>query len=517
MATVSPTPQSESATSKSQPTSRPASKPSSQGGRPDGRTLIRTIVSVVLVVVSLVIGAGIFKSLASMKEAPPRREVAERSYNVETFVVGRTTVREVITGFGTAVPDRQVTLSAEVSGLVTEVHPNLEVGVEVRAPEGIGGGDQPSGVTTGDELLKIDPATYLKRVEGLNRQIDRLTAERDQLKIEKENNERLLKTQQANLETAKAELDSKQRTKAAGAGNATQLRTAEFQVRQYEAEVVRLSNAIGLIPARVDALDAQIASAETDLATAEIDLRRTTIVPPFDGVLSAVDVELGQRVGPGDRLVEITDLNRIEIPIALTLSQYARLEPMLERGETPLARLAENESDEPRWNGRVVRVAPVADGVTRTVDVFVEVENSEQDVPLLPGTFVHVRIDGPTLPETMIIPRDVVLQGAVYVVRQRSSEDKEPTTDDAGDNGTANTATESSEGVQYIAKEVEIDVDRNVQSLSIVAGGLEVGDEIVMTNLDVVHDGALVVPQSQVSIGEELARQRTPTLKIVDP
>ena len=467
--------------------------------------------------VSLLVGGFIFVRLASLKQEPPRRAVAERSYNVETFVVESTAVREIITGFGSAVADRRVTVSAEVSGLVAEIHPNLEVGVRVLPPQAVGGGDVPSGIAPRDELLKIDPSTYLRRIDALDRQIAQLKVQRDQLAIEQKNSERLLETQQTNLKTAQAELDSKRRVQSAGAGNASQVRAAELQVNQYEAEVVRLKNTIGLIPSRVEAAEAQIAAAEAEMESARLDVKRTTISPPFAGVLSEVSVEQGQFVRPGDKLLEITDLGRIEVPIALTQTQFALLEPLLRDGNKPIARLAENESAEPRWSGRITRVSPVADEQTRTIDVFVEVDNSEQDTPLLPGTFVHVRIVGPVTRETIAIPREVIQQGTVYVVRKRdggnSGEDADPTSNGSSDSSISTASTVSGDAL-YEARQVDIVVKRTVQAFAIIKSGLTAGDEVVMTNLDVVHEGALLTPQSKVTLVDELARQRTPALEL---
>lgn len=479
----------------------------------------KAILSLLPILASLGAGAGIFFFLANLKEEPPRRTVAERSYNVETFKVESRTLREIVAGFGTAAADRQVTLSAEVGGLVTEVHPQLEVGVTVKPPTAVGGGQQPSGLLPGDELLRIDQSSYKKRIDALDRQIAQLKVQRKQLGIEEENNERLLVTQEANLKSAEEELASARQLRASGAGNASLVRSNEQQVNQYQAEVVRLKNAIGLIPSRIEAADAQIAAAQADLENANLDLKRTKIVPPFEGVLSDVSVEQGQYVRPGDRLMVLTDLNRIEVPVALTQSQFARIEPLLEQGEKPAVELAENETAAPRWTGRLTRVSPVANEVTRTVDVYVEVDNNEQPTPLLPGTFVHVRIAGPPMPDTMVIPRDVIRQGTVFVVKKRTPTDVDNTqlneTEDSDTATADNPKPVSPPGDLFEAEQVTIRIERNLQSFSVVESGLSVGDEVVMTNLDIVHDGALLVPQSEVTIVEELAREEIPVLKVV--
>lgn len=525
MATVSTeTASSNSDDASPTPTGKTAGRrPESTEAKQARRKWRKTITSIILVAASLILGAGTFLGLASLKEDPPRRTVSERTYNVETFIVESATVREIITAFGTATADRQVTISAEVGGLVMEVHPNLEVGVQMKPPTGVGGGGEtPSGLTDGDELLKIDQSTYQKRIDALDRQIAQLKVQRDQLGIEKENNERLLVSQQANLNSATEELNSAKQLRASGAGNASLVRSTEQQVNQYQSEVVRLKNAIGLIPSRIEAADAQIAAAEAELETAKLDLKRTSIFPPFPGTVSQVRVEQGQYVRPGDPLVVLTDLDRIEVPVALTQTQFAHLGPLLEQDEPPTVQLAESETAKPRWQGRLVRVSPVADEVTRTVDVFVEVDNRLQDTPLLPGTFVHVRIAGPPMSDTLIIPRDVVTQGFVYVVRERSAaaaaetpSAENPTDSPSSSDVAADQPATQPTGPLREARQVNVEIDRNIQSFAVIKSGVKPGDQVVMTNLDVVHDGALLAPQSRVSLDEELAKQRIKRLESV--
>ena len=72
-----------------------------------------------------------------------------------------------------------------------------------------------------------------------------------------------------------------------------------------------------------------------------------------------------------------------------------------------------------------------------TVNLFVEVNNSEEALlkdrlkvygslgsipktdsvaPILPGMFLHTRIEGPVLSDVMILPREAILHGRVFVV-----------------------------------------------------------------------------------------------------
>jgi RND family efflux transporter MFP subunit len=197
--------------------------------------------------------------------------------------------------------------------------------------------------------------------------------------------------------------------------------------------------------------------------------------PPFSGVISEKFVELGQHVQPGEPLVRITDVSVVEVPLALPLRDYSKIADTLRTGERPTVQLAVNETEAARWTGEVVRVAPRADEQTRTVSVFVRVQNEQQSVPLLPGTFVQGRIAGPMLQDVLVVPRDAIRNDTIVVARKGE------------------------------AAIVPIEVRERVQNLAVVTG-LKPGDLAVLTNLDVLRDKSRVKIGAKRTIKDELRR-----------
>ena len=166
---------------------------------------------------------------------------------------------------------------------------------------------------------------------------------------------------------------------------------------------------------------------------------------------------------------------------------YLTLQATIETGEYPSAELAENESARSRWTGRVVRVAPDADAASRTIQVFIEVMNSEQQQPLLPGTFVFGWISGPRFENAVVIPRAAVTDNRVYVVDDENR-----------------------------AQPRNVRIGRRLRSLLLIEEGLNAGDRVILTNLDIVRKGTLVVPLDAAKVDDELARQRVATLRRLD-
>ncbi|MCA9038158.1 MAG: efflux RND transporter periplasmic adaptor subunit [Planctomycetaceae bacterium] len=454
--------------------------------------MFRVITSFVLILVLLFSAMHFFKTMASGRPEVQQREITETVYNVDAFEVQPVTFTELLTAFGTSVADREVVVAAQVSGEVVEIHPSLKVGQAVSAGAAIGADGGTNQPISGDLLLKIDQRDFQQRVEQTKASIAGIQTEIEQLSQQKMNAERQLALARQDLQTLQDDYDRVKTLRDRGAGLATDLTRSLLELRRYQDTIVQLENQISLHPHQLEAARQRLTAAEADLKRANNDLLRTEVVPPFSGVLSEVMVEQGQYVRNGEPLVRIVDSSRIEIPVSLGLEDYLLIQDAVESGHPPEAWLAENETAPARWKGYVVRVSPTADASSRTIEVFIEVINSDQDTPLLPGTFVFARINGPRFDNALIIPRESIVEDTVFVVN--NSSDK---------------------GIGHAEKK-HLKTGRRLQSLVVVHEGLKAGDRVVMTNLDVIQSGTGILPQQTISPMDEIQRIRVPVIQMPD-
>ncbi len=444
-----------------------------------GRGLVRTILSVVFVLLALVVGVGLFMFLASFKTQPQPREIPKRTYNVEVFDVEHTDLQEIISAFGTARSLHVVVVSAQISGEVVSVHPRLEVGESFQSKGVTSDESGQSRRIDGDLLLSIDPEMYQERLTQAESQIEQDHVEIRQLEQIQKNNARRLKKAAGDHGVFQDEYDRVKGLREKGIASPSELATALLDLRKYEDALIKLENEDTLFKTKREQVESRLKTRTAEKKLAQLDVRRTQVRPPFNGVLSEVMVEKGQYMRVGDPLVKLTNYEQIEVPVALSLNDYAKLAREVEAGKQPPVDLAENETAPARWHGYVTRIAPEADHLTRTVLAFVEVDNSKQDVPLLPGTFVHARIDGPILHDAVVVPRDSIVNGRVFVVSSETAQGR------------------------------PVKISRKLQSLAIVTQGIGPGDEVIMTNLDIIRDDAQVTIQSHHTLRDELSKQRT--------
>jgi RND family efflux transporter MFP subunit len=201
---------------------------------------------------------------------------------------------------------------------------------------------------------------------------------------------------------------------------------AEF-TRQQELQAKDVSTQANLDKARAnrDTSRANVLQAQANTQTAEINLGYTTVSAPFDGVVTARKVSVGELVG-GDQpseLATIVQLDPIWVWFNLSERDVQRVRAALaERGvkpsdlvnKVPIEVGLQTETGYPH-KGMLDYAAPTVDQSTGTMQVRGIFQNPNRS--LLPGYFVRVRV--PMYPVQALLVPDIAIgsdQGGRYVL-----------------------------------------------------------------------------------------------------
>ena len=159
---------------------------------------------------------------------------------------------------------------------------------------------------------------------------------------------------------------------------------------------------------------AALASAKAELVRARRNLERTRIRLPYNGMVRAKEVDLGQYVGPGTRLgvTFATSEAEIRLPLTETDLRFLELPPPGIDAAGPAVRLTSLQGDRPaNWEATIVRTEGVVDeqsSVTyavASVDDPYSLTDDNEAAPLPVGTFVDATIEGREVEAIVRIPR----------------------------------------------------------------------------------------------------------------
>lgn len=448
----------------------------------------KLVITEVLIVVIIATSILTFNALYAQKPVVEQKEILAAALNVEAYEVAAIDVQELLTGFGTVQADREVILAAQVSGEIVEINPQLKVGYTVLAEDTLQSPGSPSQRQAAERLVKIDPRDYQQRLDQSANRIAETETDIERLTVQQNSLTRQLQKSKSVLNTLKEEYDRIQRAVTLKAASPSDLNRSLLDLQRYEDTVIQLESQVAAIPHQITAARQRLLTSESEKIRASDDLAKTEVKPPFGGVLSEVLVELGQYVRAGEPLLRLTSVTQVEVPISLSFDDFLQLDKVLSAGDQPEVTLSENETADSRWKGLVVRASPEADSVSRTVQVFVEINNTAEASRLLPGTFVHARIDGDIYKSKLLIPREAILDGQVYVI-----------------------------DADNVTHRRHVTAGRRLHSMIVIEEGLESGERIALTNLDILEDGREVVVQSVRGPKEEIQALRSPEIRLLDP
>jgi len=311
---------------------------------------------------------GVTLVMARMRSEPEQSTASEPVVLVETITIAPQNAYINVLSQGTVEARTRTSLISEVSGQVIEVSPAFVTGGFFRK---------------GELLLKLDDQNYRAVV---SRQEAAVATARSALAME-----------EGQTDVAQREWDRMT------AAQQAQVRAKELYLRK---------------PQLAEA-QARLASALADLDAALNDLTKTTIVAPYDGLVSSKNTDIGQYVNAGNTLAETFAVDYVEVRLPIPESKIPFLdlpdtirsrEAAAAKGAevTLISRIGDRESS---WQGHLTRTEGVLDIRTRVMFSVVQVEDpyglygTAREEPLRIGTYVNAAIQGQLLENVYVLPR----------------------------------------------------------------------------------------------------------------
>lgn len=166
--------------------------------------------------------------------------------------------------------------------------------------------------------------------------------------------------------------------------------------------------------ASVASAAAALASARAGLTRAQRDLERTRVTLPYDGMVKAKDVDIGQFVNPGSRLgiTFATDYAEVRLPLTDQDLAFVNLPaPGSDAGSAVVLEAMRNGVRQ-TWNALITRTEGVVDENTRVTYAVARLDDPyglDSGAPALPvGSFVTARIEGISMADVIRVPRSVL-------------------------------------------------------------------------------------------------------------
>lgn len=320
--------------------------------------------TVIICLIALLVAAGVTFVIFSTEPTAERESATRKSAMlVDTVEVRRDAFRPLIVETGVVMPARDIQLSPQVGGLITEVSPNFVPGGFIRK---------------GETIIQIEEADYTNMLQQSQNELAQAETE---LKLEM-GRQKIAEQDFALLQDSMPEGDT------------------SLVLREPQLAAARI---------RVDA-------ARSAVEQAQLNLTRTQVKSPFDAQIISRSANLGSQVSTGTPLGHLIGVDTYWVMATVALSKVPYLkfpESSSEKGAPVTLRNRSAWPKDATRTGHLFRLVGALETQTRLARVVIEVpdplarsESTPDAQPLLVGEYLEVRIEGRPIENVVRLERD---------------------------------------------------------------------------------------------------------------
>jgi RND family efflux transporter MFP subunit len=363
---------------------------------PTNKTLsliTRTVTGILVLALSVAIAYYLSQTRPQVEQMPLDQSLPQ----VQVINAAPVPVHLQWSGYGSASAMDLSDVPSRVTSIVSQIPDKLDAGVAVQA---------------GDLIVQLDPSDFLQQKQIALQSIDQIKANLAKLDTDENYLGQQKLIDQADIELAKREWERTKDLFNRKAGTQQDVDRAQQTYLMKQRSSLNTAQQFDQIANRRNELQAQLQSQEATLASAELNLKRCTITSPINGVLQSVDVEQGEMVTAGKRVARVVNMARMQV--ALQLPAPARR--VIGVGDR--VTLMPVGSEQTKWQSRIARIAPEDDPTTRTLTVYVQLDQSAGNQPqLAPGRYLQGIVFAHAMEKHWLAPSRSVQSDQIMIVR----------------------------------------------------------------------------------------------------
>ena len=360
---------------------------------------MKHVKNIAIVVAGFLIGILVLKTMGASR-APVGQIAAEDNGTAAYYIdLQQLDFRPYVTAYGTVQPATELDISAEVSGTVSYVHPNLKEGQVLPAAT---------------VVLKIDQTDIKLDLVQAQANLKAKQISREQTEMESKNLQTTLDSAKQRLALQQQEYKRLENLAKNGNVSNSDLDSQRQTILSTQSEVDSDQLQLALVPSNLQMIDAEIDNLQSIVEQKKRDLARTEIKLEEDRRIGTVDVSVGSYVSVGSTLFGASSPYDYEVEAKLSGSQFVKNLGRDTQYEDMSAtvRPAE-ESAKVSIPAQPLRLSEGFDSTTRMLGIVV---GFNVDIPVsLKGLYTEVIIKSKQQ-SYWVVPRSAIHQQQIYLI-----------------------------------------------------------------------------------------------------
>lgn len=296
---------------------------------------------------------------------------------VETKIFKAKAIDQSIIIQGQTIYNKKIDVKSETTGNITNINFNRGDNVKINK-----------------KLLNISIENRKEVLTSIQIDIDRLNKE---LVINEKNRDNLLSKNSELIKLYEIEYLSAKQLIDKGLSSKSKLSLASFNLANAKSDQIDIKLKY---ESQLGNLESQIASYTSQLKQINLDIENTTILAPFDGIITNKNIEVSDYVIPGNILLTIVNLNPIKVQGYLSEFDVNKVQLT--------TKITIENTNGIKKNGKITFISPSAETSTRTFEIEIEADNS--DLSFKSGITTSIIIAGSELLAHKIPPSILTLQ-----------------------------------------------------------------------------------------------------------
>jgi len=203
---------------------------------------------------------------------------------------------------------------------------------------------------------------------------------------------------------------------------------------------------------------ASVAAEQVNIQSINNSLNNSTLKAPISGEVDEKNVSLGQYVSPGTALATVKNTSSIKAVVQLKQSDLDKVKV----GQKAFLRLSKDDAN--TYEGIVKNIAASADASARVFDCQIQIDNT--DGKLRSGVFGYIEIANEQKKDILGIPLSALV----------------------GNEGSYSVFTMENN----VARKHSVTIGEIQNDIAEVISGIKAGEDVIVTNLNVLQDGDAV-------------------------
>ena len=280
----------------------------------------RSILKFILPLIVIAIAGGAFQHLKSSKPERQKPVLKEKVWQVAVIPATKQNLSPSIGLYGRVESPELLQAAAPGAGIVSKVL--------VRSG---------ARVSPGQLLVKIDSRDFESELVQAESDLREIENQISELNIRHQSDKNALKTERQLLRLAKDEVERLLKLKKQNLSADTILNVARTALGRQQLSVYSREYEVESYPVQLNKLQAKLNHNQAKLEEARLMIERSEVFAPFEAVISATPVSVGDRVATGDILLALYPVNSLEIRAHIPARYIARIQQSMSNDMTQLA------------------------------------------------------------------------------------------------------------------------------------------------------------------------------------